>query len=96
MPGDPVVHIIGEDEFFRLSSERPEVIEEVRASYGLDRPIYVQYGAYLKKTAQLDFGSSYRTKLPVLKTIAFRMHWTLLLSVPAIMLAALAGGWLGL
>lgn len=96
MPGDPVVHIIGEDEYFRLESEHPEVIEEVRHEYGLDRSIGVQYLTYLGKTAQLDFGNSYRVKTPVLETVLFRMQWTLLLTIPAILLAALLGGFLGL
>lgn len=96
MPGDPVVHIIGEDEYLRLEAEAPEVIEEVRREYGLDKPIPVQYVTYLNKTLHLDFGNSYRTKLPVLETVAFRMRWTLLLTVPAIVLSALLGGTLGL
>ena len=37
MPGDPVVHIIGEDEYLRLEAEAPEVIEEVRREDGLDK-----------------------------------------------------------
>lgn len=96
MPGDPVVHIIGEDEYLRLEAEAPEVIEEVRREYGLDQPIPVQYAAYLNKTLHLDFGNSYRTKLPVLETVLFRMRWTLLLTIPAILLSAVLGGALGL
>jgi peptide/nickel transport system permease protein len=96
MPGDPVVHIIGEDEYLRLEAEAPEVIEEVRRDYGLDKPYWVQYLTYLDKTLHLDFGNSYRTKLPVLESVAFRMKWTLLLTIPAIILSAIAGGFLGL
>ena len=94
MPGDPVVHIIGEDEYLRLEAEAPEVIEEVRREYGLDKPLPVQYITYLNKTLHLDFGNSYRTKLPVLETVLFRMRWTLLLTIPAIVLSSvLAEGW---
>jgi peptide/nickel transport system permease protein len=96
MPGDPVVHIIGEDEYLRLEGEAPEVIEQVRHEYGLDRSLLVQYTTYLQKTAHLDFGNSYRTKLPVLKTVAFRMRWTLLLTIPAILISSVLGGFLGL
>lgn len=96
MPGDPVIHIIGEDEYLRLEAEAPEVIEEVRRDYGLDQPLWIQYITYLDKVRQLDFGNSYRTKLPVLDTVLFRMRWTLLLTIPAIVLSALLGGWLGL
>ena len=96
MPGDPVVHIIGEDEYLRLEAEAPEVIEEVRREYGLDKPLPVQYITYLNKTLHLDFGNSYRTKLPVLETVLFRMRWTLLLTIPAIVLSSVLGGGLGL
>lgn len=92
MPGDPVVHIIGEDEYLRLEAEAPEVIEEVRREYGLDKPLPVQYITYLNKTLHLDFGNSYRTKLPVLETVLFRMRWTLLLTIPAIVLSSVLGG----
>ncbi len=95
MPGDPVMHIIGEDEYLRLETLNPKVLEEVRAEYGLDKPILSQYITYLKKTVQFDFGNSYRTKTPVLETVLFRMRWTLLLAVPSILLSALIGGSLG-
>ena len=96
MPGDPVVHIIGEDEYFRLESEYPERIEEVRREYGLDQSLAKQYVTYLNKTLHFDFGNSYRIKTPVLETVLFRMQWTLLLAVPAIVISSLLGGWLGL
>ena len=96
MPGDPVVHIIGEDEYLRLEFEAPEVIEQVREEYGLQDSLWVQYTTYVNKILHLDFGNSFRTKLPVLETVTFRMKWTLLLAVPSIILAAVIGGWLGL
>ncbi len=96
MPGDPVEHIIGEDEYLRLSLSNPLIIEEIRAEYGLDRPLRAQYLTYLGKTVRLDFGNSYRTKTPVLETVLFRLRWTLLLTVPATVIAGLLGGWLGM
>ena len=96
MPGDPVEHILGEDTYFAMMRTNPETIEEIRSDYGLDRPLPVQYVAYLKKTICFDFGNSYRTKVPVLKTVMFRMKWTLLLAMPAIFLSAFLAGWAGL
>lgn len=96
MPGDPVVHIIGEEEYFRLESSAPEMLEEIREDYGLNDSLLTQYFTYLNKTLHLEFGTSYRTKLPVLETVLFRMKWTLLLALPTIILSALLGGWLGL
>ena len=43
MPGDPVRHILGEDEYFNLMSMDPDKIEEVRADYGLDKSYPRQY-----------------------------------------------------
>ena len=96
MPGDPVLHIIGEENYMRMEVEKPEAIEKVRHDYGLDQPVYVQYIKYLGKTIQLDFGYSYRTKAPVINTLLQRMRWTLILSVPSVIISALLGGWLGL
>jgi peptide/nickel transport system permease protein len=96
MPGDPVVHIIGEDEYQLLATSSPEAIEQIRVEYGLDRSLPEQYGTYLHKTATLDFGSSYRNKQPVLDTILFRMRWTLPLALVATLAAACLGGMLGL
>ena len=96
MPGDPVEHILGESEYLNLLVANPEVIEEVRHTYGLDRSVFEQYLVYLTKTAQLDFGNSYRTKTPVMETITFRLRWTLTLAVPAVLLSSVLGGWLGL
>ena len=31
MPGDPVIHIIGEDEYLRYLTHNPNVIDEVRS-----------------------------------------------------------------
>ncbi|MDR3153618.1 MAG: ABC transporter permease [Deltaproteobacteria bacterium] len=96
MPGDPVTHIVGEDEYLMLEASSPETIEAIRAEYGLDGSLPAQFAAYLARTARLDFGSSYRTKGPVLDTALRRMKFTLLLAVPSTALAAVIGGALGL
>ena len=38
----------------------PEVLEKIEARYGLDEPVYVQYGNYLKNLAQGDLGVSFK------------------------------------
>lgn len=96
MPGDPVMHIIGEEDYFAMEKESPEVIERIRADYGLDRSLTDQYLSYMKKTVSFDFGNSYRLKTPVLETVLFRLKWTLWLAIPATVIAAILGGWLGL
>jgi peptide/nickel transport system permease protein len=96
MPGDPVMHIIGEEEYLTLQSSMPERIEEIRAYYGLDKSLFRQYTTYLWKTAQLDFGDSFRTNTPVLETVLYRTRWTLTLAIPSTIIAGILGGLAGL
>jgi oligopeptide transport system permease protein len=45
-----------------FSAERqatPEVIAQLNAYYGLDKPVWQQYLGYLSKVARFDFGPSY-------------------------------------
>ena len=92
----PAYTIGGEDEYLNIMSTNPEKIEEIRAAYGLDADFFTQFVRYLKKTAALDFGSSFRTKAPVLDTILFRGKWTLYLALPTIVISGLIGGFTGL
>jgi peptide/nickel transport system permease protein len=96
MPGDPLLHLLGEEEYLRLEQSEPETLAEIRAYYGLDQSYIVQYGNYLWKTAHGDFGNSYRTNYPVSKTILYRVRWTLLLAIPATILAGVLGALTGL
>ena len=96
VPGDVVISILGETEYYRLLAENPARIEEVREKYGLDKPLPVQYARYLKSVLKLDFGYSYVNKQPVTAYVAYHMKWTLILTVPVLILAALIGGHLGL
>lgn len=96
MPGDVVRHIVGEEEYLNLMSTAPEKIEEIKADYGLDKGLGEQYLTYLRKTVCLDFGNSYRLKMPVLSTILFRCKWTLWLALPTLFLSGLIGGATGL
>lgn len=95
MPGDPLIHIIGEEEYYRLQKEYPEVIEEVREKYGLDQSFGTQYAKYLRNTVKLDFGYSYINAQPVLEIVIYRMKWTLMIAIPSIIISAVLGGFLG-
>ncbi|MFV0492193.1 MAG: ABC transporter permease [Pseudorhodobacter sp.] len=50
-PGDPARILAG-------PTATPEVVEEIRKEMGLDQPIYVQFGRYMKRLAQGDLGRS--------------------------------------
>ncbi len=52
-PGDPVQVLLGQ-------YQDPEVVARIRAQRGLDEPVLVQYGIYLKNAARGDFGESFR------------------------------------
>lgn len=95
MPGDPVMHILGEDEYFALSTSYPEKIEEVRSEYELDGSLWEQYGRYLYNVVTLEFGHSYVNGSNVMETVCFRMKCTLLLAVTSIVISAIVGGVLG-
>lgn len=85
-PGDPATVLAGEQ-----GSVDPEFLEQVRARYGLDRPIHEQLFKYVAGVARLDFGDSYQHNRPVIELIGERLPATLLLTMTAFLLA-LAGG----
>jgi len=75
-------------------------VEQIRKSYGFDRPLHIQYGSWLISTLKGDFGNSYRQKRPVLDIIIERLPVTLklgglaflfaiLLSIPLAIIAAM-------
>jgi peptide/nickel transport system permease protein len=84
LPGDPAQVLAGQ-------MATPQEIENIRQQLGLDRPIYVQYAAYLSRLARFDLGRSARTQNPVTQEIWARLPNTLLLAVVAITLACLFG-----
>ena len=84
LPGDPAQVLAGQ-----MATQ--EDIEIMRHQLGLDRPIVVQYAAFLGRLARFDLGRSARTQNPVLNEVWARLPNTLLLAVVAITLACLLG-----
>jgi peptide/nickel transport system permease protein len=71
---------------------KPEDVARIRANFGFDRPVIVQYFLWLKRVAlHGDFGHSYVTGEPVLDMIGQRMPATLELMGSAFVLAFLFG-----
>jgi peptide/nickel transport system permease protein len=81
-PGDPT-------SLFIDPNVRPEELVRVRANWGLDQPIYVQYFVWLKNALLLDFGRSYTTGQPVISEVAERLPITLMLMIPSFILTLL-------
>jgi peptide/nickel transport system permease protein len=74
IPGDPVVALLGD-------AYTEEDAVRVRTDYGLDRPLFVQYGIWLGKLVQGDWGVSILSGRPVLQDVLARLPVTLELIV---------------
>ena len=98
MPGDPLIHVLGEEGYL-LASANPGEMIRLRAEYGLDKPLLFQYGAFLRQLFHGQLGWSSTWNMPVCSLILERLPWTLLLMLPSIALsaffAALLGTWAG-
>ena len=86
MPGDPLTNLLGEDIMLTASS-----VEELRERMGLDRPLSQQYLDYWHDILRFDLGYSFHLHRNVSDLIYDRMKWTLLLSLPAMVLGAILG-----
>jgi len=64
-----------------------ETVTALRAQYGLDQPLPVRYWKWLKSSAQGDFGYSFAYNIPAAKLLWPRARNTLLLSLPAVLIA---------
>ncbi len=84
IPGDPARMAAGPD-----ASE--EDVAQIRANYGLDRPIHEQYAIYLANLVQGDLGTSFRTRRPVLDEVARTLPATIELAAAAMAIAILLG-----
>ena len=86
--GDPTISLLGED---ATLEERTALVEEL----GFNKPVPLQYLAYVGKVLQGDLGISYRLKRPVAEVIFERLPATLELAMTAAVLALLVGIVLG-
>ena len=87
--GDPTTQLA------RLPQATPEELEQLRADYGLDKPITGQFADYVGDTLRFDLGVSQRSRQPVWDEIKDALPWTLLLVGVGTALATVIGSWLG-
>lgn len=66
-----------------------EMIDNVRAELGLDKPFVVQYFTWLGNLLRGDMGTSYVSNKPVFSTFVSKLPATLLLTVVSILLTVL-------
>jgi len=84
MPGDPIVNLLGEE---ALHND-PQMMERLRAEYGLDKPLLIQYYNYLGSLAKMDLGYSIHKNLSVSQLMSERLIWTLILVFPSILFSS--------
>jgi peptide/nickel transport system permease protein len=87
--GDPVASIVGQDATMK---DRQELAD----SLGLNDPMVLQFGRFLKNAAQGDFGISYRQGRPVATLLRERLPATIELAVISAALALAVGLGLGI
>ena len=84
LPGSPAEALLGE-------RATPALVKQLRERYGLDKPVYRQYLAYLKNTAGGDLGVSVATHRKVADEIKQRFPATIELALAAMVFATLIG-----
>ncbi len=84
IPGDPARAIAG-------IYANEQTVEAIRHRWGLDRPVYEQYGIYVKGLVQGDLGVSIQSRRPVMDDISDRLPATIELALFALILMCLIG-----
>ena len=82
IPGDPALLILGD-------SATPEQLAGLRAQYGLDQPLYRQFGLWLGQVARGDLGQSITSSEPVLPLLLERFQVSSMIVLVAVALATL-------
>ncbi|WP_445502139.1 ABC transporter permease subunit [Microvirga sp. G4-2] len=85
VPGDPIETLAGE------RGIDPARHEQLLKEYGLDKPVFVQYGIYLSRVLQGDLGKSMITQEPVLSEFKALFPATIELALCAILFALILG-----
>ncbi len=86
--GDPVLTMAGK---YATHQEK----EEVRKTFGLDQPVYIQYARFIGNALKGNFGKSYVSRVPALGLIFERFPATFELALTAMLLAFIMGVGLG-
>ena len=94
LPGDPIIIYVAQTA--QLEAMPPEMIDQLRAKFGLDKPLWLQYFNWVGNIFRGDFGESifYHEKVSALMLERFPV--TLHLGVSALILGAVLGVLAGL
>ena len=84
LPGSPAESLLGEH-------STPQAVAQIRHQYGLDKPLYVQYWAYLKTILSGNLGTSIATTRTVTYELEHRFPATIELAGAAMLFALTFG-----
>src|SRR5713226_8422262 len=82
--GDPVRAMLGQ-------RADPELVEQIRRDYALDRPVHERYLAWMSRLLRGDLGTSYHQQRPVAEIIVERLPATARLALAATVLSVVVG-----
>ena len=82
IPGDPARNILG-------TRATPAALASIRAQYGLDQPMWLQYFYFIKNLGNGEMGKSILYKIDVLPLISTRIEPTIALVVSSVILSIL-------
>ena len=82
IPGDPARVLLG-------TKSTPEAIARIRAQFGLDEPLWLQYLYFIKNLFKGEMGKSILYRVDVLQLITERLAPTLFLVLGSVVLAVI-------
>src|SRR5258706_8323231 len=82
--GDPARAMLGQ-------RADPELVQQIRRDYALDRPVHVRYATWMSRLVRGDLGTSYHQQRPVAEIIAERLPATARLALAATVVAVVGG-----
>lgn len=82
IPGDPARNILG-------TRATPTALANIRAQYGLDQPMWLQYFYFIKNLGNGEMGKSILYKIDVLPLISTRIEPTIALVLSSVILSIL-------
>ena len=84
VPGNPI-------DMLMPPEASPAVIAQMKAAFGFDKPLYMQYLLWLLRAVQGDFGLSVFNATPVWGQLAAALQNTFILAIPAALLGFFLG-----
>lgn len=91
MPIDPINYLLPPG-----TARDPAMIAELRARYGLDDPIFIQYGRWISQIIKGDFGYSIINGQPIKEILAQKLPATVELALASLIISSVLGILLGI